>query len=630
MANRKLKKAYQELNKTLTKKTNIIFGDLGIYLGGQQVVSVPSRSAYVYVRLRSSRSEVVQAFNDKVAQRWDLPVELTYKSGKYVVVGRNENLFSDWVNDEPYLAKHAESHILNREGGQVGGDIVWTYPYQFIPHLVHPFNVPGATNAFIHSHPLYNGDTWVMAGNTGTPSFTPYRPLTSGSSLILVTLNKSTGNPYLFATTGTYIPDTITGSNLLLPYYPTPSSDYIPLSVVRLVSGTSTIGWNNLYDVRQFNSHLPFIQLNSFPEIDNLQFSGLTVSSTGTVAYLSSLGGGGSTGSFGTLKFDIAGTLETGTSMSQPLLITDTSSVSVAYLYAEYLGATGTTIVDVLKNDVSIFTGTPLTLPYNLTGSWVSLTPYYKDFVRGDILKVNVLQKAPSSRNVVVTLSNGIGLGASGLTVEEVDGSPSVSSVTKIQFPTGTISNLGGGVVKYTNNITNPALIWLGKQVATSSASLDFTSLITSQYDIYEFEFINIVPSTNNVRFYMRMSEDNGATFVTGSVYTHSQFRQRAGASANSGAEVGSEAIQIDLMGDTMPNSGNRTFNGSITLFHPLGSTYYKDILGHVRFYNGSQNIQILLQGQYGDTSPVDAVRFLMSSGNIASGEIHLYGRVKS
>lgn len=625
MANKKLKKVYQDFNKTLAKKEDIIFGDLGIYLGGKQIVSVPNRPAYVYVRLRSSRSEVVQAFNDRVAQRWDLPVELTYKGGKYIVIGRNENLYSDWVNDEPYMAKHADTHILNREGGKMGGDVVWTYPYQFIPNLVHPFNVPGATNVFIHSHPLWNGDSWIMAGNTGTVSFTPYRP-TNGASLVLVTLDKETGNPHLFSTTGTFIPENITGSNALIGYYPEPTNEYIPLSVVRLVSGTSTIGWDNLYDVRQFNAHLPFIQLNSFPEIDNLQISGMTISSTGTVAYLQASGGGGTTGSFGNWRFDIAGTLETGTSMSQPYLVTDPSSISMAYLYAEYLGVTGTTIVDVLKNGVSIFTGTPLTLPYNLTGSWVSLTPFYKDFVRGDILTTNILQKAKESKNVVVELSNGIGLGASGLTIEEVDGTPSIAGVEKIQFPTGTITNGGNNTAIYTPTVITPGLKWLGKQTASNSAQLDFTSLITSEYDVYQFEFVNIVPASDNVRLYLRMSTNNGASFITGS-YGHAQIRWRASVTADGGVESG--ASQIDLSGDNMGNDANYSYNGYIKLYNPLSTTLYKVIEGQIHYFNGSNRIGVILHGIYENTQDIDAIRFLMSSGNIASGEIHLYGMSK-
>ena len=479
---KKLKRAYQDLNKSLAKKEEIIFGDLGIYLGSRQVVSVPNRPAYVYVRLRSSRSEVVQAFNDKVAQRWDLPVQLTYKGGRYIVLGKNENLFSDWVNDEPYLAKHADSHVLDKESGNIGGDVVWTYPYQFIPHLVHPFNVPGATNVFIHAHPLWNGDSWIMAGNTGTVSFTPYRP-TTGASLVLITLDKSTGNPHLFSTTGTFIPESVTGSNSLLSYYPEPTNDYIPLSVVRLVSGTSTIGWNNLYDVRQFNSHLPFIQLNSFPEIDNIQISGLTVTSTGTVAYLQASGGGGSTGSFGNWKFDIVGTLETGTSMSQPYLVTDPSAISQAYLYAEHLGVTGTTIVDVLKNGVSIFTGTPLTLPYNLTGSWVSLTPYITNFVRGDVLTTNILQKASQAKNVVVELSNGVGLGASGLTVEETDGSPSIAGVDTIKFTNGRVTNLGNNDVSI-ELLPQIPLVSYAPTGTFSTVTSSYTAVASSNIDV--------------------------------------------------------------------------------------------------------------------------------------------------
>jgi len=484
MTNKRLKKAYKNFNKSLAKKEEVIFGDLGIYLGGKQVVSVPNRPAYVYVRLRSSRSEVVQAFNDKVSQRWDLPVELVYRGGKYIVIGRNEKLFTDWVNDEPYIAKHADSHILNREGGKIGGDVVWTYPYQFIPHLVHPFNVPGATNVFIHPHPLWNGDSWILAGNTGTVSFTPYRP-TTGASLVLVALDKDTGNPHIFSTTGTFIPENVTGSNSLFQYYPIPTSEYIPLSVVRLVSGTSTIGWDNIYDVRQFNSYLPQIQVNGLTDIDHLQLSGLSVSGSGSVAYITASGGGGggaTTGGFGNWRFDIAGTLETGTSMSQPYLVTDPSSISKAYLYAEYLGVTGTTIVDVLKNGTSIFTGTPLSLPYNSTGSWVSLTPYTSEFVRGDILTTNVIQKARDARNVVIELSGGVGLsgGGSSLTVEDIDGTPSFSPVEKIKFTNGRTSNGGSNsvIVELLPNVGITQGFPSGTKTTTSSsyANVDGTN----------------------------------------------------------------------------------------------------------------------------------------------------------
>lgn len=174
------------------------------------------------------------------------------------------------------------------------------------------------------------------------------------------------------------------------------------------------------------------------------------------------------------------------------------------------------------------------------------------------------------------------------------------------------------------------SVILLGSQTASGSATLDFTSMITSTYDSYKFVVVNIFPATNTTRLWMRFSTDNGATFLSTSVYTHSQLRQRAGTSASSGAEIGSEAGQIDLMGDDMTNTGTRALNGEITLNHPLGTTYYKDLIGHTKYYNGSHNIQALIQGQYASTGDVDAVRFLMSSGNIASGSIYMYGLKKS
>lgn len=171
-------------------------------------------------------------------------------------------------------------------------------------------------------------------------------------------------------------------------------------------------------------------------------------------------------------------------------------------------------------------------------------------------------------------------------------------------------------------------LVWLGKQVASGSPALNFTSLITSTYDLYSFEFINLINATNAVRLYMRMSSDNGSNWDSGNNYGHAQFRWRAGASATSGSESG--VAFIDLSGDTMSNAANFSYNGSLKLFNPLNSALYTVVEGQARYHNGSQRIGIVCHGAHQSLVAVDAVQFYMSSGNITSGEIHMYGHAKS
>jgi hypothetical protein len=60
------------------------------------------------------------------------------------------------------------------------------------------------------------------------------------------------GLPALEAS-ASFFDTSITGTRQILPYIPNPPSDSVfPVGAVRLVSGTSTLSWGNLYDVRPF------------------------------------------------------------------------------------------------------------------------------------------------------------------------------------------------------------------------------------------------------------------------------------------------------------------------------------------------------------------------------------------
>src|SRR5581483_5189512 len=77
--------------------------------------------------------------------------------------------------------------------------------------------------------------------------------------LILISIDSLTGNPFLTVGSGSYFPNSITGTMEIVPYIPSPPDQtrYIPDSAIRLITGTTTIGWDNIYDVRQFIRILP-------------------------------------------------------------------------------------------------------------------------------------------------------------------------------------------------------------------------------------------------------------------------------------------------------------------------------------------------------------------------------------
>lgn len=257
----RLRRALEEQKRSTQQEALRFTGILGIALGGSRVVEVPTRNGYVYVRLRDNPNEVIQAFNNQVAPSYNLPVIVERQHNKYVVSGLDtERYENNWNSFSPYLPRHGNTHSFDIESGG-GGDTVWVYPRQFMPALVFPSGSLGGPNVLIAPYTLKNDNgTWRYTGNTGTQSFAPYRPTSpTGAVMGLVYLDTSDGNPYFIINSGTVFSNSITGSSQIVSYIPSlpnPATQ-IPLSAIRLITGTSQISWDNIYDVRQWIHNVP-------------------------------------------------------------------------------------------------------------------------------------------------------------------------------------------------------------------------------------------------------------------------------------------------------------------------------------------------------------------------------------
>lgn len=256
-----LLRALEEQKQQTEQEVPEITGMLGIPLGGQRRVEVPNRNRYVYVRLRSNQNEVIQAFNDKVAPSYNLPVVLERDGNRYTVVKQDSKRYDNNHNStSPFLPRHGNTHSFDTESGG-GGDVVWVYPRQFMPSLVLPSGSSGADNVIAAPYMLRKNDgSWRHVGNTGTASFTPYKPSSpTGAVMGLVYLDEPSGNPYFLINSGSVFSASLTGTSQVAPFIPSiPSpSTQIPLAAIRLVTGTSVLSWDNIYDVRQFIHTVP-------------------------------------------------------------------------------------------------------------------------------------------------------------------------------------------------------------------------------------------------------------------------------------------------------------------------------------------------------------------------------------
>lgn len=243
--------SFEEFDNTVQKQPTQYAGILGLPIDGAKIVDVVSRVGFVYVRLRDNLSEVVQVYNDKVSPVYDLPVIIQRNGNKWVVVGRDLNRYDNWGTSAPFLPAHGSQHSFDRDRG-TGADPVWVFPDQMMPLLVYPSGTSGAGMLMIAPYMLQRDSDFAYVGNTGTHNLLIYKPTNANAIVGLVGLNTITGNPVVLIASGTPMPGASTGSSVVAQYAPYPPSDVEPLYLFRLVSGTTSLTWRNLYNARQF------------------------------------------------------------------------------------------------------------------------------------------------------------------------------------------------------------------------------------------------------------------------------------------------------------------------------------------------------------------------------------------
>lgn len=281
-------KAVAEQKRKTESKNPLIAGTLGITMGGQTIVEVPDRPSYVYVQVRSSQAEIIQAFNQTVSPVYGLPVFIQWQGNRYVVTERDTMRYSNWIDSSAYLPRHASTH----EARGSAGDVVFVAQEQFLPLLPTPSGSLGNGAIIVNDYNLQGtGGNFTYFPAQATVNMTAWNPSSpTGAIMALVTLDASNNQLKYFVNSGNVFGNWLTGTADVLPQvFTNPDlGRYLPIAAVRLVSGTQAITWDNIYDVR------PLFGL-----------SRITIASAG--------GGGGSTGIMGVVGQDEGVMLGTGT-----------------------------------------------------------------------------------------------------------------------------------------------------------------------------------------------------------------------------------------------------------------------------------------------------------------------------
>ena len=172
----------------------------------------------------------------------------------------------------------------------------------------------------------------------------------------------------------------------------------------------------------------------------------------------------------------------------------------------------------------------------------------------------------------------------------------------------------------------------LSTQTASSSATISFTSGIDSTYKEYMFKFINIHPETNTTKLQINASADTGSNYNVTKTTTYFQAYHTESDSAtalqyyaNRDLAQSTSAQQLKDIGNTSDDSAA----GTLHLFNPSSTTFVKHFFSTFTGPTGesTQNLHnSFVGGYFNTTSAIDAIQFSMSSGNIDSGVIKMYG----
>ena len=171
---------------------------------------------------------------------------------------------------------------------------------------------------------------------------------------------------------------------------------------------------------------------------------------------------------------------------------------------------------------------------------------------------------------------------------------------------------------------------------ASSSATLSFVDgaasvVLDDTYDSYLFKLINIHPATDDKTLQFNMSVDGGSNYNVTKTTTF--FRAYHGEGGGGGvlqyrtANDLAQSTDFQVLTTGSSNSNDACINSELKIFSPSSTTFVKHFIARtIDLATGEYAMDMYAAGYGNTTSAVNAVQFSMSSGNIDSGIIKLYG----
>ena len=428
-------------------------------LGNLSGVVATTDEGYVYVTDKKANEMIV--YNERVPLIAGLQILVGYDlSGStpsllQVLGGRNSHV----VKPSPMMADHTH------EWGKTG-NTTWVRGEQIMPGLVHPFSSSLVIQVIGQAFWLAG---WHVLDNT-TIDLTPYVP-TTGAKFILIESDESGVMTFTESAA-------VAGRELLLfEDIPDPTFGKYPWCAVKMYGGQTSI-----------------IQSLLDTDIIDLRFSHYAALGNEVVGLFTSQGLAGDG-----FRFGAGGRLAVIDDIDSALIIARDVSIHQWHVHLGDTGSAGTSIFDVHKNGVTVFTDQgkrPAVAFDNATGSAISSVADIISYAAGDVVTFCIDEVATGAENlsavgsvlfpVVVTAD-------SGLWKDAGDGDPVLTYTSDIALAfTGSLS-------RDTGESSGIYAITLGSLLPPSGYAITFVSADFSVSDDLTISGVTVIDSWNGL-----------------------------------------------------------------------------------------------------------------------------------
>ena len=201
---------------------------------------------------------------------------------------------------------------------------------------------------------------------------------------------------------------------------------------------------------------------------------------------------------------------------------------------------------------------------------------------------------------------------------------PKAGPNTVLAGPTVSTASATAPTFRTLSGFDGASWVLLSSGAASASATFEFTNQIDATYDQYAVLMSNVVPVTNTSNLTVQVGTSLGTTYVTVSYHFATWNFNDAAAS---GAGGGTAATNITLC-TSMTNNGGQGFGGWMLFEQPATAAHFKMFNAQGTYITAPGALtQFLIGGSHEQNGEaISRIRFLMSSGNIATGNFALYG----